>query len=381
MSKTYPVGPPLQGALRSRDVSECDLQGIDDLPKFLRKGIMFTPCRWKKTFILIQFIVQFGLFIPVFGQITGSVTVSTLLAGCLFAGNMPLMLQPDFTSGVFLRLLLRDAKLTKRISENASKGFVVGLILFCMITPPLTWYFFIIPFATTSGAFGAYTFEATIVIGGMATIGMVPMSMINRCQVLSDQVSLAHISTINEYLQNIRDIILNDNGEDGILLVDKLSDEQKKVETWIAAVNKRMSVYQSSQLCSLVLSCALFFIIAAGKYSIGATAVFSIVSVGVCMMVGSMLYSMAKPNMMWERRKVELLNDAKVVLNLKFPREDFEAWLEMHNINASRAFGTKVTFHNMKQATGVIYSLFGIALYSVLREDAQTLMASRAGQG
>ena len=59
---------------------------------------------------------------------------------------------------------------------------------------------------------------------------------------------------------------------------------------------------------------------------------------------------MIYPNMIWERRKVKLLNDAKVVLNLKFPREDFEVWLQMHNINACRVFGTKVTFHIMKQA-------------------------------
>ena len=164
-------------------------------------------------------------------------------------------------------------------------------------------------------------------------------------------------------------------------MVDKLSEEQTKVENWIEAVNSRMTVFQSSQLCSLVLACALFFIIAAGKYSVGATVVFSIVSLGVCMMIGSMLYSIAKPNMIWERRKVKLLNDAKVVLNLKFPREDFEAWLQMHNINACRIFGTKITFHIMKQAAGVIYSLFGIALYSVFRDDAQALMVSGASGG
>ena len=84
-------------------------------------------------------------------------------------------------------------------------------------------------------------------------------------------------------------------------------------------------------------------------------------------------------------RHVEKLNDAKVVLNLKFPREvpreDFEAWLQMHNINACRIFGTKITFHIMKQAAGVIYSLFGIALYSVFRDDAQALMVSGASGG
>ena len=90
---------------------------------------------------------------------------------------------------------------------------------------------------------------------------------------------------------------------------------------------------------------------------------------------------MIYPNMIWERRKVKLLNDAKVVLNLKFPREDFEAWLQMHNINACRVFGTKVTFHIMKQAAGVIYSLFGIALYSVFRDDAAGLMVSGASGG
>ena len=101
---------------------------------------------------------------------------------------------------------------------------------------------FIIPFATTSEAFGPYTFGATIFMGGIATIASIPMNMINSCQALSNQVSLAHISTIKEYLENVRNIILNDNSEDGILLVDKLFDEQTKVESWIEAVNSRMTV-------------------------------------------------------------------------------------------------------------------------------------------
>ena len=66
--------------------------------------------------------------------------------------------------------------------------------------------------------------------------------------------------------------------------------------------------------------------------------------------LSSTLYAIAKPNMIWEQQKILLLNDAEVIsaviLKLKFPKENFESWLQLHNVNASRVFGTKVTFEN-----------------------------------
>ena len=48
-----------------------------------------------------------------------------------------------------------------------------------------------------------------------------------------------------------------------------------------------------------------------------------------------------------EQQKVSLLNDPEVIsavlLKLIY-NESFESWLKLHNINASRAFGTKITF-------------------------------------
>ena len=74
----------------------------------------------------------------------------------------------------------------------------------------------------------------------------------------------------------------------------------------------------------------------------------------------------------------ELLNDAEVIsaviLKLKFPKENFESWLQLHNVNASRVFGTKVTFEKMKQAAGVITSAFGIILYLLLREELRGMI-------
>ena len=71
-----------------------------------------------------------------------------------------------------------------------------------------------------------------------------------------------------------------------------------------------------------------------------------------------------------------LLNNPKVISavlqNLKFPKENFESWLNLHNINASRAFGTKITFEKMKQASGVLTSVFGVVMYLLLREELRS---------
>ena len=54
---------------------------------------------------------------------------------------------------------------------------------------------------------------------------------------------------------------------------------------------------------------------------------------------------------------------------LKFPTESFESWLTLHNINASRAFGTKITFEKMKQASGILTTVFGTVFYLLLRDE------------
>ena len=79
----------------------------------------------------------------------------------------------------------------------------------------------------------------------------------------------------------------------------------------------------------------------------------------------------------WEQQKILLLNNPKVISavlqKLKFPKENFESWLNLHNINASRAFGTKITFEKMKQAAGVLTSVFGVVMYLLLREELRSL--------
>ena len=149
------------------------------------------------------------------------------------------------------------------------------------------------------------------------------------------------------------------------------------MEKWIVGVNNGMSTYTSIQLCNLVLSCIFFLTLAAGKYSVGATVTCTMCAVGICFMIGNTLYAVAKPNMIWEQQKILLLNDANVMLNLQFERDSFETWLNRHNINASRAFGTKVTFEKMKGVVSAIFSLFGMALYFLIRTDVETMLENK----
>ena len=56
-----------------------ELQGFHDLPKFLQFGLKYTASRYKKSYIAIQFLVQFGL-IPIFGYMTKSLPFSVILS-------------------------------------------------------------------------------------------------------------------------------------------------------------------------------------------------------------------------------------------------------------------------------------------------------------
>ena len=353
-----------------------ELQGFHDLPKFLQFGLKYTASRYKKSYIAIQFLVQFGL-IPIFGYMTKSLPFSIILSGYLFISNLAQMFAPDFTKGVFLDLLLKDAKITKRINDNMYKLCIGSMVTFLVIVPPFIFYYIAIPFATDPNQMlGPSTFVITLLMSIIGYIAMIPMFILTSCQTLIDQVSLVHISTIKTYLEKVRVIIMNNNNnveEDGIPLVDKLSKEQEQVEKWIMDINNGISLCNTLQLCNYMGGSILFLVIADGGYGIGPTVGCAITSLFAWLMVGNALYAIAKPNMVWEQQKVLLLNDAKVILNLKFPKENFESWLLLHHINASKAFGTKITFEKMKQTAGVLTSLFGIALYLLLRDQLRNV--------
>eukprot|EP00943_MAST-04B_sp_MAST-4B-sp1_P004927 g4927.t1 len=358
--------------------SENELQSIDELPPFLRRGIYLTPARWKKTYIVLTIVFQIGLSFPIFTYITSSMVVGGIFAICSITFVSCYVMHPDFTKGVFLDVLLKDAKRTKQINTNIFNGILSNFIFFPFIISPLLWYFFMIPFATeTPGRLGPATFEITLVGGILANLCMVIQMIFSSADYLPDQVNLCHIDKIKNYLEKVRELILNDDEEDGILLADKLTKEQEKVEKWILEINNGISGFNSITILGQSIFMIFFLGIVGSGYSVGATVTFSLFSAFNMAYLIMFMYGIAKPNMIWKQQKIALLNNPKVIsaifLKLKFPQENFESWLNDHNINASRLFGTKITFEIMKQTAGILTSAFGIAMYLLLRNELISL--------
>eukprot|EP00943_MAST-04B_sp_MAST-4B-sp1_P000962 g962.t1 len=332
--------------------NENQLQSINEVPTFLRRLLQYSPAKRKKTFVFIQFMMSVGFSFPVFTYITSSIIAGSLLAGYLFLVNCSMTQIPDFTKpGVFLDLLLKDAKLTKTINENMKGVCIFNMVFIGLVMTPFgIWC--MIEFAKKI-YLNQYTFILTIVIGGLGCAFMIINIPFDSNATLLDQVSLVHIGLIRTYLERIRDIILNDNVEDGIPLVKKLSKEQKKVEKWMIKINNGTSAWNTFAIIALMCNGIIMLILAAGGISLAGTIIFAILAVWMFIFLYNTLYALAKPNLIWEQQKIRLFNDAEVILNMKFPKENFETWLSRHDINASRAFGTKVTFEKMKQVAGV----------------------------
>ena len=373
-NSSYTVPLEENDEININNQNENELQSIDDLPKFLHKMINLSPIKWKKTFVLLAIITQVGFGGILYTYFTQNPIVGLVLGTYQVFGECIMLTLPDFTKkGVFLEVLLRDAKTTKKINANMFNSMISTLISFPLVMTPIMWYFFILPLAETN-LLGPSTFMITLVVGGLATLAVIPYSLLCSIQSLPDQVSLVHIDKITKYLETVRRLILRDNAEDGIPLVDKLSLEQEKVEKWIVQINNGMSTFNTLMLSYLSGLLVLNLILLGYSSHVGPMILFFFFSTWMFVMIANMLYAISKPNLVWEQQQILLLNDAKVILNLKFPKENFESWLNKHNLNASRVFRTKVTFEKMKQAAGVLTSAFGIVLYVLLREDIKVLL-------
>ena len=282
------------------DEQESELQSIADLPKFLRWGIYLAPTRWKKTYMTVATLMVIGIVIPIYSYILSSPAIGIVIG----AIHIPILAnkvrQPDFTKGIFLDILLKDAKVTKKINSNIVNAMISTAIIQGLVLIPIFWIFFIYPFATMEpGMLGKYTYEITMVFGILGTLcSFCFLLVFMPVNTLPDQIRLVHEEKIKRYLSTVRDLILNDNAEeDGIPLVDKLYMEQEKVEKWIVEINNGISAFLSFRIVGFSVYLILSLGIVGGGYSIGASIGFSIFALSVFALISSSLYAIAKPNM------------------------------------------------------------------------------------
>ena len=117
-----------EGTVEKEEKSGNELQSIDDLPKFLRRAIFTTPRQYKKTYMILNILAQCGTSMIGMTYITSSGVIGTMFA-IYFHQHISCIFELDFTKGVFLDILLKDEKLTKKINENIFNDFVVGAYL------------------------------------------------------------------------------------------------------------------------------------------------------------------------------------------------------------------------------------------------------------
>ena len=269
MTSSYTVpknsnGMQVSEHIPGHDKHENELQSIADLPKFLRWAIYLAPTRWKKTYMAVIALFVIGIAIPTFSYI-----LSSLASGIVIGAMQILVLankvrQPDFTKGIFLDILLKDAKVTKKINSNIVNAMISTAIIQGLVLTPIFWIFFIYPFATMEpGMLGKYTYEITMVFGILGQLCFFWLLLVfMRVNTLPDQISLVHEEKIKKYLLTVRDLILNDNAEeDGIPLIDKLSMEQEKVEKWILEINNGISTFNSFKVVGVSGFLIFFYIL------------------------------------------------------------------------------------------------------------------------
>ena len=176
---------------------------------------------------------------------------------------------------------------------------------------------------------------------------------------LLPQISILHEAKIKNYLLSVQKIILNEkiDEEDGLTITQKLAKEQEKVEKWMYLINEEITSFNTFQVTYMLLCLIMFLIFASSGLGIGVTITFTLFASFMVIYTCQVLYALAKPNIVWERQKILLLNNANVTLNLKFP-ESFKEWLEWHDINASKVFGTKVTFEKNETSSRIINIYF-----------------------
>ena len=148
MTSSYTVpensnGMHVSEHILGHDKHENELQSIADLPKFLRWAIYLAPTRWKKTYMTVIALFVIGIAIP-----TLSYILSSLASGIVIGAMQILVLankvrQPDFTKGIFLDILLKDVKVTRKINNNIVNAMIPTVAIQGLVLAPIYWIFFI----------------------------------------------------------------------------------------------------------------------------------------------------------------------------------------------------------------------------------------------
>ena len=368
---------------------------FDDLPRFIRISLKFAPARWPLIYFFYSVLSGgLGSFL-VFTFLTDSVLLAGVLSAIWIFAAVPSALIPSYSSNpTLLNILLKDMKRARIIADASKKSAVAQMGTFNVIFLPMATYFCMIPLATTTEWAGENTFIITIIAWCacwlISTVGQV----FEYQNFVVPEMSQTWIKRIHVYLSEVYEILTKfgnkmerENEFQSQTFAEKdtieaLSKLHQNAEAWATRMMNMTSAYNTSMLASL-FCIALTNLLAMGvqiesKKNWSGIFVISLLTLMSIIWFCYAFLGMAKPSMEWEKATRRILSDPKAqhaIIRLGWESR-WEKWLAGHELNAARAFGVKVTVDKVRRASGVVTSVFSIAMYIILREDFRALLSS-----
>ena len=363
---------------------------ISELPTVLQIGLRYSANRHPMAFIFISLLSGgYGSF-QLFLFVTGSLAVAIPIAAVFSSGAVAYITLADFSEGVFLELLLSDRDKTEKMAQNAKGNIYGSLFMQVFVFFPLLTYFVAVPFAHTD-FLGAHTYTVSIIMHCLSMLSTIVSILYDIQPLLTAEISHAWEAKIKTYMQKIQNILIETNNmeEDALTaaeagsfsvnrasgVTNRIALEQEKVEKWALQITKGTTSYNTLSISfSFAFLCIILGILGAGidgEKRLASIIILSLFIIFILLFLLHTLHSVAKPNILWEKSKTHLLNDARVrraIVRTGWS-EQWDDWLHHHELNSSRAFGIKVTTVVMRRASSAMLSIFAPALYFLLREE------------
>jgi len=187
------------------------------------------------------------------------------------------------------------------------------------------------------------------------------------------------------YLVSVQNTLLdNEIGTDEML--KRLTKEQRKVETYAREANKGLAPFLSVRviqvgvfLCIMLISAALVSTSTTTTMgnklrSLAVLCFFTMLITFGCIQI---LKQITSSNKIWNESIQKHLNDASLAptINKLFGRrDDFDKWLNAHEMSAQRVFGSKVSMERLGQLGSLMLSGVVVAIYFLMRDELRNLL-------
>jgi hypothetical protein len=312
---------------------------------------------------------------------------------------------------LFLSSLFLSCRRTREIAKSAHTNILCQTVIMDLVFIPLATWFCIVPLSL-SDLFGPNTYRNTIILWSIPCVSLIFSAPFEISRGLVGEIGRVWKTKIDDYLESVRDTLLEENrcppkkddlsgleagaattndedDHDGststTTITEQLSSKHARVEQWAREVTRSTSTANNCMVVfSIIMILACVVAIAGGgeNTTVASVVVLSLLALMVLMWLMTTLRQIAAPNVAWTGACVRLLNDPRVkeaISRLEWS-DRWEEWLRMHELNANRVFGMKVTMSRMQSVSSAVGSIFTVVMYVLLRQELQRLAFAGGGE-